>query len=357
MAVQLTEEQESAATKIREFLTAKTVDRQWLTMHGYAGVGKTSVLGHIAREFPWAWVATLTGRAADVLRKKTGANAYTLHSVFYKLKDKGLFQSGKERLKWDTVHRDGDLTGCALLLDECSMIDTTMAADILRTGVRVIACGDPGQLPPVNGEQFFKHPDITLKTVHRHALDSPILRQAHWIRLGRDYRSDGDGFQVVSQVSKEQLLEADVIMCWKNATRKAINHRVRFLKGIEKPNPQVGEKVLCLKNAGDFGLYNGATYILTREFKEGDTTIYVEVDGIEEKVPYVRFEDMPDGLSKFDEMTTHFAFAEGMTVHKMQGNEEEIGILIDEYSRSDYRREWLYTATTRISKKITVIRR
>lgn len=357
MYVKLTEEQEGAASRIRKFLTGKTVDRQWLTMHGFAGSGKTTVLGHIAREFPWAWVATLTGRAADVLRKKTGAHAMTVHSAFYKLANKDRFDNGKDRLQWASAHRDGDLVGCALLLDEVSNIPTNMANDLLKTGVRIVACGDPGQLPPISGEQFFKEPDITLKKIHRQALDSPILRQAHLVRLGRGYKTDGEDFQVVETLTKEQLLAADVIICWKNTTRKAINSRIRFLKGIEEPNPQVGEKVMCLKNAADYGLYNGASYTLTREFSNGDSVIYVEVDGHEERVPFVRFEDMQDGLDKLDEVVSSFSWSYGCTVHKAQGSEYEMVILIDEYTRDDYAINWKYTGITRASKNILVVRR
>ena len=356
MSITLTEEQKSAADFIRNHLTAKKVERQWVTMHGLAGTGKTTVLGAIARENPHAWVCTLTGRAADVLRRKTNAPAMTIHSAFYKLTEKGKFIDGKERLKWAALHDDGDLEGGALLLDESSMINREMAADILKTGVRIVACGDPGQLPPVTGEQFFSNPDVTLKTVHRQALDSPILRQAHWVRLGRGYHADGDDFRVVSKITRKELLDADVIMCWRNSTRKAINLRLRFLKGIESPNPQPGEPVMCLKNAAEYGLFNGATYTLAKEFRDGDSTIHLDIDGWREAVPQVRFEGMKDGVSAFDDMTTHFCFGYSSTVHKFQGSEANNTILIDEYSREDYRKEWLYTGITRAAKSITIVR-
>ena len=43
-----------------------------------------------------------------------------------------------------------------------------------------------------------------------------------------------------------------------------------------------------------------------------------------------------------------------MTVHKAQGSEWANVALIDEYRRSNERREWLYTAITRASESIVI---
>ena len=356
MTVVLTEEQEAAAARIREHLNAPSVERQWLTMHGLGGTGKTTVLGTVSREFPWAWVCTLTGRAADVLRKKTGASAMTIHSAFYRLAGESKFADGKDRLEWAGLHQDNALDDIALLLDESSMINGRMADDILRTGCRIIACGDPGQLPPIEGEQFFRQPDVMLKKVHRQALDSPILRQAHWVRLGRGYNSDGEDFQVVKRAKPEDVLAADIIICWRNVTRKAVNAWVRKLKGITQPNPQAGEPVMCLKNCYEHGLWNGATYNLTRDFHDGDSTIYLEVDGREEEVFPITFEGFEDAVPRWEKAQSRFAFAYCTTVHKAQGSEYPFVILIDEYSRDEHRKEWLYTAITRAQKRVLVVR-
>lgn len=356
-AVVLSEEQESALQEACEFLDAPTVERQYITMHGLAGSGKTTVLGRVAKRYPWAWTCTLSGRAAEVLRRKTGTPATTIHSAFYKLKDKALRVDGRDRLTWNPAHDDGALDGSILLLDEVSMVSGDIARDLLRTGVRIVACGDPGQLPPVHGEQFFVEPDITLRKIHRQALDSPIIRQAHWVRLGRPYSSDGDAFRVVDHVDQEDMLAADAIICWTNRTRQAINARVRYLKGITSPNPQPGELVLCLKNSSEFGLFNGAVYTLTREFRNGDHTICVLVDGIEETVPFVRFEGLQDGVPRGEESISSFAFGYGLTCHKAQGSEYPFVILIDEYNRTEDRERWLYTGITRASERIVVVKK
>src|ERR1700693_5162200 len=82
----LTTEQERAAEAIRRFITD---DNQTLVLHGLAGTGKTTVLTAIAKEYPDAKLCAFTGKAASVLRAKSGLGACTVHSLFYRLVDKG----------------------------------------------------------------------------------------------------------------------------------------------------------------------------------------------------------------------------------------------------------------------------
>ena len=51
-----------------------------------------------------------------------------------------------------------------------------------------------------------------------------------------------------------------------------------------------------------------------------------------------------------------FAFGYAMTVHKSQGSEWPYVLLVDEYRRPEQRREWVYTAITRASERILVVR-
>jgi exodeoxyribonuclease-5 len=173
----LTTEQERAAEAIRRFLTD---DNQTLVLHGLAGTGKTTVLTALANEFTDVKLCAFTGKAASVLRAKSGLEACTVHSLFYKLVDKGTDEkTGKRILHFRRVHAENAMRGKIILLDECSMIDARTATDLIQSGAKIIAVGDPGQLPPVHGATFFSHPDITLTQIHRQALESPIIRQAH----------------------------------------------------------------------------------------------------------------------------------------------------------------------------------
>ena len=70
----LTLEQDLMATAIRDHIHGKT-GKQVLVCHGVAGTGKTTVLTQIANEFAQAKLCAFTGKAASVLRAKSGLNA------------------------------------------------------------------------------------------------------------------------------------------------------------------------------------------------------------------------------------------------------------------------------------------
>src|ERR1700733_7573274 len=135
----LTLEQDLVATAIRDHIHGKT-DKQVLVCHGVAGTGKTTVLTQIASEFPDAKLCAFPGKAGSVLRGKSGLKAQTVHSLFYKLVDKGVCEKTKKRiLYFQRIHAEGAMRGKAILLDECSMIDRKTANDLLQSGARIIA--------------------------------------------------------------------------------------------------------------------------------------------------------------------------------------------------------------------------
>ncbi len=350
----LTDEQAKAASAIETFIADKRAD--YFVLHGLAGTGKTTVLSHVAREHPHAKLCTLTGKAASVLRRKTDLPAGTIHSTFYQLERKERDAKGRVHLNWRERHKESDLHGELLLLDECSMIDDRMAQDILRTGTKIVACGDPGQLPPVKGAQFFHTPDFTLREIHRQALDSPIIRQAHAVRRGGAYEPDGDAFRIVRQAEDDDVRQTGAILCWTNRTKDAANAYARRLHGFWQPFPQVGEPVMCLKNVAEFGVFNGAVYTLLAPFIEGDHRITLDVDGTETAIPNVIFKGVGSSLPDTDEPVTSFDFGYAMTVHKAQGSEWPSVILMDEYRREECRREWLYTGITRAADRILIVR-
>lgn len=353
MSIVLSDEQESATNLIFEYLGAARMKP--LALHGLAGTGKTTVLAEIAKDVPQAILCTLTGKAASVLRRKTGLNASTIHSAFYQLVDVSKDSRGKHDLRFRPVHDHGQLADKIVLIDECSMINHELAQDIIRTGAKIVACGDPGQLAPVTGARFFDEADIRLETIHRQALESPIIRQAYAVRSDKMYRDDGEAFRVLKRgLSDEEVLQADVILCYTNSTRQVANMHARAVRGFWQPGPQPGEPIMCLKNAPAFGIFNGAVYSLERPFLEGDTAIQIDVDGVSTLVPWVTFNGVKSSVPEHVEVTTSFDFGYAMTVHKAQGSEWPNVVLIDEYHRATERREWLYTAITRAAERIVI---
>ena len=75
-----------------------------------------------------------------MLRRKTGLMASTIHAAFYKLVDKTNDRMGREKLHFEPAYGRGALADKIVLIDECSMINHALAADIMRTGAKIVAC-------------------------------------------------------------------------------------------------------------------------------------------------------------------------------------------------------------------------
>jgi exodeoxyribonuclease V len=350
----LTDEQERIAARVDEFMADP--HRQIFLVHGLAGTGKTTLLAHTALQYDHATLCTLTGKAASILRRKTGLPAQTIHSFFYNLIEVSKDKVGRQVLKFEPAHSRGQLARKLVLVDEVSMLNEELARDLLRTDAKIIATGDPGQLPPVKGQPFFNNPDFVLTEIHRQALNSPIIRQAHRVRSEQPYQSDGPEFRVDSDGTDDDLLNAEVVLCWTNRTRHALNDKCRRLRGYWQSHPQVGEPLMCLKNVKSQGVFNGAVYRLLEAFGFGDRDILIDVDGVPVLVRNVTFEGVKSSLPNDVEAITSFGFGYAMTVHKAQGSEWDSVILVDEYRRSEERAKWLYTAITRAAQKILVVR-
>jgi exodeoxyribonuclease-5 len=351
--VYLTDEQRAAATAIADAIER----REHFALFGLAGTGKTTLAAHIAWSRPGAYLCAPTGKAASVLARKTGQDATTVHRKFYTLVETIDRESQSRRLVFQPRHAPGSLKGKVMLLDECSMINKQVAANIISTGVTVIAIGDPGQLPPVENTPFFTQASFTLREVHRQALQSPIIRQAHAVRAGGDYEPDGDAFRVVDRLTAGELRSADMVLVWRRATRSRMNALRRRALGISAPLPLRGEPLVCLRNTPKHGLYNGAIYRASRDLLPGDRTVGISVDECEVEVeadflPLGHEDDQPDRVQRGRK--TSFAFGYAMTTHKAQGSEFDRVLLIDENHGPD-RIAWLYTAITRAIEHIVVV--
>ncbi len=352
--VELSAEQEQAMATIDGFMVDRC--RQLLTLHGLAGTGKTTLLAHVARQYSHQALCCLTGKAASVLREKTGLNTSTIHSYFYKLLKAEKDEHGRQHLTFAPRHFGGELSGDVVLVDECSMVPRSIGEQLMRTGAKVLAVGDPGQLPPVREVGFFRDPDTSLRTIHRQALESPIIRQAMAVRQGRAYRPDGEDFQVLRGAGEAELAWADVALCWTNRTRRTVNETCRRLAGRTAPHPEAGEPLLCLKNAPRYRVWNGGIYPATAPYRPGDDRISVVVDGRTVVIPRAAFAGIVPGFDDFAfEAVTDFDYGYCLTVHKAQGSEWPRVLLIDEYRALQHRREWLYTGLTRAAQSIVVV--
>ena len=162
--------------------------------------------------------------------------------------------------------------------------------------------------------------------------------------------------RVVDKLPKDELLQADMVLVWKNTTRIEMTRIIRRLNGKTGMCPQPGEPVMCLKNCPDYGVYNGATYTLLAPFEPGHNVIQIDLDGEPMSIPLVHFEGMPNAVPVGETANTHFTFGYAYTVHKAQGSEADNVVLIDEYALQEHAEAWRYTGFTRAAKRLTVMR-
>lgn len=352
---------------------------------GYAGVGKSTLVQFIidALNVPRDKVIYIayTGKASLVLRNKGCENAITAHKLLYHAKEKpdGTYEFKPKK------HLDDDYR--IIVLDECSMLPEEMWELLLSHGVHVLALGDPGQLPPVSGNStILNHPHIMLEEVVRQAQDSPIIRLSMDIRAGKWIEYGGTKeCRIIpyERVSDKLLIGADQILCGKNITRHVLNEKLRQIKfgKTYSKQPIDGDKIICLHNqwqkVGTNGdpLVNGMIGTISNvDFKDNDvlynpkmtadfisdndglyTNLHMDYKIFTEKETTVNKDNWkryPKNLRAFE-----FDYAYAVTVHKFQGSEAEKVIVYDEWlGDKEYHQKWLYTAVTRSSKMLVVVK-
>jgi hypothetical protein len=138
----LSDQQQELRDQIDRFI-ADPFQGDYYHYEGLAGSGKTVVLSETARENSDCSLVALSGKAASLLRAKSGMSASTIHAAIYKLVSNRDLQNGKRVIEWRRANKDGLLKGITFLLDEKSMINREIAHDILATGARIVAAGDP----------------------------------------------------------------------------------------------------------------------------------------------------------------------------------------------------------------------
>ena len=267
-----------------------------------------------------------------------------------------------------------------IVVDEASMVSKEMQDDLESYGKRVLYVGDHGQLPPVGDSHnnLMLRPDIKLEKIHRQAEGDPIIFLAKMVRLGAKlpYKTWGDSVCKIpkSSVTPTMLLNVDQVLCGKNDTRRKMIEVIRRLKGFPEGNdPQVNDRIICLRNNQQKGFVNGLTGVINslqdfdKEYcDEKDWWRYPpgtpamnfkdEMENYFYNVPFdfAVFNGMkPDFKNRFIES---FDFADCLTVHKSQGSQYISGMVFEEYlGDSKFHAKWMYTAITRMVKGLIIV--
>ena len=374
---------------------------RYTVISGYAGTGKSTLVKFIVAALPNinpdedVIYTSFTGKATQVLQKKGNKNVSTLHKLLFESipkPDGTFFRKPVEFIPYKIV-----------IVDECSMVPKELLQRLIKYNVHIICLGDPGQLPPINKNEdnhLLDHPHIFLDEIMRQEAESEIINLTMDIRAGKPLtRYQGKEVQVLNknELTTGMLLWADQIICAKNETRIALNNQMRDLLG-RSGGPQDGDKVICLKNNWDIysvnnnPLVNGtigylkdsfSTYInlprqitsdgqpkkldiLTANFISDTEEDYgilnmdkqlitTGVPGLDWKTSY----KMGRNWRFQDKIPDQFTYGYAITGWKAQGSEWNNVLVIEEgfpFEKEEHK-QWLYTACTRASKKLVIIKK
>ena len=373
--MKLSPDQEQAKTQILDWYNHPA--DPILTLGGYAGTGKTTVLNEIQQALPDTRIAfvSLTGKAVSVMGSKLRNEPKflgTMHSFMYfpKIDEKGKVIGWRWREMGDDP---ANTTTVDLIInDEASMTGQDLYSDLLRYEVPILFVGDHGQLGPVKSQlNLMKNPTIKLEKIHRQAADNPIIRLATMARTDQHFPYDtyGDGVQVLRPTDMPVWLQKEFlsgnpdnfILVARNDLRVRINQRIISEKGKDPNKPFKGARLICLRNDRDTGLFNGEFItVLDDPIRESDewymhvqtdngATHYVNASNAGFNVPKPEFKPYDKGV-KFD-------FGYALTCHKSQGSEaKRVFIYGEGFGTKEEKNRWLYTAITRAQEELYILR-
>jgi exodeoxyribonuclease V len=376
--LQLSQDQENALKTLKEW--HKDVGKkQFITLGGYAGTGKTTLLSFLRQDLDTqndkmsVAFCSFTGKATQVLKQKLIEHSTvfkkdfigTIHSLIYKT----IEDSRGAVIGWELRDR-AEVVYDLIIVDEASMIDATIWSDLLSFGIPVIAVGDHGQLPPIMGSfNLMEQPQLRLEKIHRQAQDNPII-QLSILARERGHIPVGTYTNAVEKLDMaESGYMITLILCGYNNTRVRINMQVRSTLGFEEAGPSSNDRVICLRNNREKAIFNGMLGTLLEIKKKGTDKykVAVKMDGAAENDIYegiISAEQFGatqtlnniNGAVRTKDMDL-FDFGYALTVHKAQGSQAKKVVIFEERFKSqddDMWKRWLYTAVTRAEEELMI---
>ncbi|MDR2120039.1 MAG: AAA family ATPase [Tannerella sp.] len=287
-----TAEQHNAICIFTDFLHANN-DRSLLLFNGYAGTGKTSLLGAAVKALTCMRQKTVlmapTGRAAKIFSGYAAQNAFTIHKTIYRRKTFSHEPHGFSLAP--NLHKD-----TIFIVDEASMISNhsgemphafgsgRLLDDLIQyvyggERCRLVLIGDVAQLPPVmqtespalNADRLSGYllqvREINLTQVVRQNEDSGILYNATLIRECLRKRQIEDypklllhRFADVKKIGRDELLDAissaydcdgiddTMVICRSNKRTLAYNNGIRNRILYREEEISAGDRLMVVKN-------------------------------------------------------------------------------------------------------------
>ncbi|MDR1746856.1 MAG: AAA family ATPase [Tannerella sp.] len=286
-----TDEQIVALNILSGFLLSKA-ENSVLIVKGYAGTGKTSLLGATVKALNELQQKTVlmapTGRAAKVFSEYAGQIAFTIHKKIYRQKT---FSN-----ELDGFSLAGNLhTNTLFFVDEASMISNQpsegsffgsgrLLDDLIRyvyggEHCKLVLIGDDAQLPPVMQTESpalsaaylsgynLQVQEIRLSQVVRQSEDSGILQNATFIRNALTMNRINDypklnihayadlkkisGDELIEEISKaydRDGIDQTMIICRSNKRANIYNNGVRNRILYREEEISSGDRLMVVKN-------------------------------------------------------------------------------------------------------------
>lgn len=301
----LNDQQKSALYELEKFIED---DGTEITLSGYAGTGKSTIIGIFSK-----WLNNRIGRGnivytapthrANVITKQNNpnANVYTLSALFGFTPDTDIaMEQGSldlRELEFRAKNQMKYEPGQLIIIDEASMVQDGLYEYIQEIVAKhngsVIYVGDSTQLRPVKSDHISKVftsdgvPQITLTKVERTG-DNPILKEATRLRRGEglSYQTDiNDKGQGVLYTSDDAIIDKNLkqivtseefnadplhfrVLTATNAAASTYNSKIRSLRYGKFAKPFVkGDIIMGYSNKlrkpdGSYRLINSGDYIV-----------------------------------------------------------------------------------------------
>jgi len=311
----LNAEQQAALYKLEDFYNNPAKYQNEITLSGYAGTGKTTILGVFDKylknkTYVKPIYTSPTHRANAVTKMKNPkANVLTLHKLFglNPMLNLESDQLDIRDVKTESVKEPKIKRGDTIIVDESSMV-TNELYDLIQEfkdtmNLRIIFAGDRGQLGPVQNDtklqsKVFDNPQnqAQLTKVERTG-DNPILLNSTRAREGQDFtyitdEINGNGVeffdtpdrlnQIIGQNLKEMMESGNMlyfrILSSLNKDVAKINVQARqILFGEEaKKSPYIkGDILMGYDNIGEDMLINSGDYVVEDVSEEKDLVVNV----------------------------------------------------------------------------------
>lgn len=406
LSMQLNEKQQLGLDRAVEWWRGEQRYLRPYVLRGYAGTGKSTLVEYILNSLDLPGEPALvapTGKAALVLQERSGRPASTIHSFMYRLlQDEinilqdtlGELHSREQELPEDDpecetiqkriketeerireigsknelefIMRDFSTEASPpplIIGDEWSMVGKDVHEDVISLGLPTLLVGDPFQLPPVKAKPGWEdlEADVELTKIERTTGEGAgINLAAEAIRVGRKPES-GPGFvhHRRGTLDWDYYASADMVLVGTNALRRKMNAGIRLhVYGHTQPEPQPGERIICLQNSRTYGLRNG------------EVVTFLDVEGQRGRIYQIRIRNemeqekvVPCWWPLFADDSDRdivprgvclFTFASAITTHKSQGSQWSHVIVCNSWPGRD-KAQWLYTGVTRAMRHCDLV--